>query len=311
MVQTPVIDDLAARGVRFENAFVTTSICAASRATILTGAWERRHGYTFGTPPIPADLLASSYPALLRDAGYYTGFVGKFGVNVPAGWEARMFDSFTPLNRTPYFKEQPDGTLRHLTNIEGDEAIEFLQNCPDDQPFCLSVSFNAAHAEDGDRVDHFPWCPEEDGLYDDVEIPPPTVSIDFWETLPEFLRDSIHRDRWFWRWDTPEKYQHNSRAYFRMITGLDRNIGRVLEALEQQGRADNTVVIFIGDNGYYQASRGFAGKWTHYEESLRVPLVVYDPRLPEQLRGRVLSQVVLNVDLAATITSLAQFGAVL
>ncbi|MCA9077977.1 MAG: sulfatase-like hydrolase/transferase, partial [Planctomycetaceae bacterium] len=112
-------------------------------------------------------------------------------------------------------------------------------------------------------------------------------------------------DRWFWRWDTPEKYQHNSKAYFRMITGLDRNIGRVLNEIARQGFDDNTVIIFMGDNGYYQGSRGFAGKWSHFDEALRVPLIVFDPRLPDSLRGRVDSQMVLNVDVPATIMSLA------
>ena len=148
ILKTPVIDRLAAGGVRFENAFVTTSICAASRATFLTGQWERSHKYTFGTPPLAGELIDNSYPALLRKAGYRTGFVGKFGVSVMRGATAKMFDSFAPLNRNPYFKKQPNGTERHLTEIAGDRAIEFLEGCSKDAPFCLSVSFNAAHAEE-------------------------------------------------------------------------------------------------------------------------------------------------------------------
>lgn len=305
ILKTPVIDGLAQRGVRFRNAFVTTSICAASRATLLTGLWERSHKYTFGTPPLPAKLIDASYPVVLRRAGYRTGFVGKFGVGVHAGATEAMFDSFVPLNRNPYFKKQPDGSLRHLTDITGDRAIEFLEDCSADQPFCLSVSFNAAHAEDSDKENHYPWPPSEDGLYEEFTIPPPKVATDFWKQLPAFFHNSMHRDRWFWRWDTPEKYQKNVRAYYRMITGLDRNIGRVLEAVKDHGFGDNTVVIFSGDNGYYKGSRGFAGKWSHYEESLRVPLVIYDPRLPAEQRGRVVDQMVLNVDIPATIVSLA------
>ena len=89
-----------------------------------------------------------------------------------------------------------------------------------------------------------------------------------------------------------------------MITGLDRNIGRMVAEIERLGMDDNTVVIFIGDNGYYKGSRGFAGKWSHFEESLRVPLVIYDPRLPDQQRGRVISEVALNVDVPATIMAM-------
>lgn len=115
----------------------------------------------------------------------------------------------------------------------------------------------------------------------------------------------MHRTRWFWRWDTPEKYQRNVKAYYRMITGLDRNIGRVLQALNKKGLADNTVVVFMGDNGYYKGSRGFAGKWSHFEESLRVPLVISDPRVDESSRGRVEDAMALNVDVPATILSIA------
>lgn len=304
IVKTPVIDDLARRGVRFQNAFVTTSICAASRATLLTGLWERSHKYTFGTPPLAETMVEAGYPAVLRQAGYRTGFVGKFGVDVHQGATDEMFDSFVPLNRNPYFKKQPDGSLRHLTDITGDRAIEFLQSCSADKPFCLSVSFNAAHAEDSDKENHYPWPPSEDGLYEDVTIPQPRISTDFWKQLPAFFHDSMHRERWFWRWDTPEKYQKNVRAYYRMITGLDRNMGRVLEEAKRLGFGDDTVVIFSGDNGYYKGSRGFAGKWSHYEESLRVPLVICDPRLPAEQRGRVVGQMVLNVDIPATIASL-------
>jgi arylsulfatase A-like enzyme len=115
----------------------------------------------------------------------------------------------------------------------------------------------------------------------------------------------MHRDRWFWRWDTPEKYQKNAKAYYRMITGLDRVMGQIVAESNSLGFGDNTVVIFMGDNGYYKGSRGFAGKWSHFEESLRVPLVIYDPRLPEADRGRVVDQFALNVDVPATIVALA------
>jgi len=305
VVRTPVIDSLARKGVRFENAFVTTSICAASRATLLTGLWERSHRYTFGMPAITPEKIDASYPAVLRRAGYRTGFVGKFGVNAGPGGTSRMFDSFVPLGRNKYWKKQADGSLRHLTDITGDKSMEFIDSCSDDQPFCLSVSFNAAHAEDSDRKDHFPWPQAENGLYEDVTIPPPLVSTDFWQTLPKFFHTSMHRDRFFWRWDTPEKYQKNVKAYYRMLTGLDRNMGRVLTRLQNKGLAENTIVIFMGDNGYYKGSRGFAGKWSHYEESLRVPLVIYDPRLPADRRGQVLQQMALNVDVPATIAGTA------
>ena len=309
VLKTPHVDALAARGVRFANAFVTTSICAASRATLFTGRYEIAHGYTFGTPPLSKTLVAESYPAVLRRAGYRTGFVGKFGVGLSGGKRAdggtaEMFDTFVPIDRNPYFHEQPDGTLRHETDLCGDAAVAFMAEHAEqhsDQPFCLSVSFNAAHAEDSDKNNHYPYPETEAGLYVDTPIPPPTPVPDCtFEGQPEVLRDSMNRDRWYWRWDTPEKYDRNLRAYYRLLTAADRNVGRMMNELERLGLENDTIVILMGDNGYYMGSRGFAGKWSHFEESLRVPLVIADPRTPQSLRGTVETAVALNVDVPAT-----------
>ena len=181
IIKTPNLDALAQDGVRFTNAFVTTSICAASRASILTGLYERTHRYTFGTKPITAEHVATSYPVLLRKAGYRTGFVGKFGVGVPAGATKEMFDTFTALDRTPYWKKQPDGTEKHLTDIEGQNAIDFINATKPGEPFCLSVSFNAPHAEDSDPKQYF-WQKEVDDLYRDAKFPlPATMTAEFFE----------------------------------------------------------------------------------------------------------------------------------
>jgi arylsulfatase A-like enzyme len=306
ILKTPTMDRLAKEGVRFENMFVTTSICAASRASILTGLYERTHRYTFRTPALQAQFSKNSYPAVLKRAGFRTGFVGKLGVGIPAAQKKEMFDSIVTLGRNPYFKKQPDGSLRHLSEITGDKAVDFLKTCKAEQPFCLSVSFNAPHAEDNDKKNHYPWPKAMDGLYDDVDIPAPRLSDPaVFESQPEFLRKSLNRERWFWRWDTPEKYQKNARAYYRMISGIDNVMGRVLEEARKLGFAENTVVIFSGDNGYYKGQRGFAGKWSHYEESLRVPLIIHDPRSKPELRNKVASSMSLNLDIPATILSYA------
>ena len=308
-LKTPTLDRLAARGARFSNMFVTTSICAASRASILTGIHERTHRFTFGTPPVDERWLNSSYPVRLRDAGFRTGFVGKFGVQIDATQLDRMFDSFFPISRTPYFKEQPDGSLRHASEVAGDRAIEFLKTQSSDQPFCLSVSFNASHAEDGDRrpgIGHYPWPRSVDSMYEDLDIAAPRLSAPWiFDAHPNFMKTSMNRDRFFWRWDTEEKYRTNIRAYYRMISGIDGVIHRVLKMLEQQGLEKNTIIIFSGDNGYYEGQRGFAGKWSHYEESLRVPLIIYDPRLKSSKRGKLYDPMVVNLDIPATILDYA------
>ena len=305
IVKTPRIDKLAAEGVLFENAFVSTSICAASRATLLTGLYERTHRFTFGTPPIASVQTDQSYPATLKKEGYFTGFIGKWGVKVRPGAKEQMFDQFTPINRNPYHRKQPDGSTRHTTEIAGDKAIEFLRAAKDNgSPFCLSVSFNASHAEDSDKKDHFPYPKAVADLYEGVEMPAPHLpDPKVFESQPEFMRKSMNRDRYFWRWDTPEKYQHNMRNYLRMISGIDGSIGRVLDELTKLGMAEDTVVIYMADNGYYAGSRGFAGKWSHYEESQRVPLIVHDPRAKR--KGLRVKDAVLNVDIAPTLLDLA------
>ncbi len=313
ILKTPVVDSLAAKGVRFTNMFVTTSICAASRASIFTGLHERTHGYTFGKPAVSEAHTAASYPILMRQAGYRTGFIGKYGVKMANGAPKRMFDSFKSF-RGPKFVKQPDGSKRHTAEICGDKAIEFIRNdsgkkTEQKKPFCLSISFPSVHAVDWNKKPgdgHYPWPKAVDGMYDDVKIPPPRLSKpEVFENQPEFLKESMNRSRWFWRWDTPEKYQTNIRAYYRMISGVDRVIGRVVEELKAQGLDKNTVIIYTGDNGYYMGQRGFAGKWSHYEESLRVPLVIYDPRPNASQRGKVDDAVALNIDLTATMLDLA------
>ena len=304
IIQTPNIDRLAARGVRFDNATVSHSICWVSRTTLLTGLTGR----TYGTPgnrelarPEAVETLVSDR---LRTAGYRTGFFGKWHAKMPKGYEPKdHFDEFEAIGRNPFFKKQPDGSLRHETDLIVDRGIEFLRSQAKDRPFALNMWFNACHAEDSDRrpgIGHFTWPQSADGLYADVTFPPPKLNSpqDF-DVLPEFIRTDINRQRYFWRWNTPEKYQTNMQAYARMTTGIDSAIGRFLEALDEAGMADNTIVVYSADNGYHMANRGLAGKWTHFEESLRVPMIIADLRASSSPITPV-HQPVLNLDLPAT-----------
>jgi arylsulfatase A-like enzyme len=306
LLETPNMDLLASQGFRFANAFVTTPICAASRASILTGLVERTHQFTFGTPPLAAEFTDRSYPTLLRDAGYHTGFIGKFGVNTEPGATETMFDVYVPLRPAPYFKQLEDGSVRHLTDITADESIAYLRSTETTHPFALTVSFNAPHADDGDER-QFIWPVAMDTLYADTEIPDPPLSEPaFFDALPEFLKEaSLNRVRWYWRFDTRAKAQRMTKGYLRMISGVDAAIGRILDELEALGIAENTIVLLMGDNGYFLGERGYAGKWLPYDLSIRVPLVVYDPRVEDRLRGSTPALPVLNVDIAPTLLDLA------
>ena len=305
-LKTPNIDKLARCGTRFSHCYVTTSICAASRASLLTGQVERTHGYTFGTGLLAKRAIESSYPARLRRHGYRTGLIGKLGVRVEASSIESMFDWFRPILRSPYFKKQKDGPARHTTDLCADRAIQFLKERKGDQPFCLTVSFSAPHAEDGDKANHFPPPPGTAKMYADVAMPPPVLNDPaLFDSQPKFLRTSMNRIRFGWRWDTPEKYDRNLRNYYRMLSGIDAAIGRIVKELEAQGVRDKTVIIFSGDNGYYMGERGFAGKWSHFDESLRVPLIIHDPRGNANTEPDVNDAMVLNIDLPATMLDYA------
>jgi arylsulfatase A-like enzyme len=305
IVKTPNLDRLAARGVRFRNSFVTTPICAASRASLLTGMYERTHKYTFTTPPLAAPLCAHSYPFLLRRAGYRTALIGKFGVAVEAGQAAKMFDLLVPIGY-PFLRKDKSGKIRHIDQMATDRAIQFLKEQPAKQPFCLAFCFNSPHAEDGKLDNLYPWPKTVDGLYDNVPIPPPPLADEkYFQAEPPFLRKSLNRIRWYWQFDTPAKYAKNVRAYYRMISGIDHEIGRLLAELERLGLTENTIIIFMSDNGYFLGERGFSGKWVHYEESLRVPLLIADPRLPAERRGQTEDAMALNIDIAPTLLTFA------
>ena len=302
IIKTPNMDELASTGLYFKNAFVTTPICAASRATILTGLYERTHDFNFGKPKLNNGYMYDSYPYLLKKAGYRTGLIGKFGVKVNEGVEDSIFDT-SIKTFWPYLK-MVDGKEKHLADINGDHAIDFIKS-DKDKPFCLSLSFWSPHADDGAEEQYF-WPKYADSLYVENEIPVPgTADPAFFEALPEFMKHSMNRKRWYWRYDTPEKFQKMVKGYYKMISTVDSVIGRLRTTLEEEGLADNTVIIFMGDNGYYLGERGFAGKWLMHEQSLRVPMMIYDPREAESDRGKTFEEMVLNLDIAPTILDLA------
>lgn len=305
VIQTPNIDELAKRGTRFEKAYVSQAICWVSRTTILTGLTGRSYGTPANPEQARPDAVQTLYTDLLREQGYRTGFYGKWHAKMPKDFKREAhFDEFEAISRNPYYKKQPDGSLRHETELIVDRGIDFVKSQPKGKPFALNLWFNACHAEDSDRrpgIGHFPWPRTVDGMYEDIEIAPPRLGDpEIFNAQPNFLQTTINRERYFWRWNTPQKYQTNMRAYYRMVSGIDGAIGRFLKALEEAGLADKTIIVYSADNGYYMANRGFAGKWSHYENALQVPLIVMDPRVPKEEQGKVTDALALNLDLPAT-----------
>ena len=307
IIHTPEMDRLAREGVFFQHGIISSPICSASRASIFTGLYERTHKYTFHTADFSREYMSLSYPVLLNDAGYYTGFFGKFGVNYSTKDE--LFDIIDDYDRNNsyhdyrgFFYKTIDNDTVHLTRYTGQQALDFISEVPEDLPFCLSLSFSAPHAHDPAPLQWF-WTKESNHLYRDMVMPPPAISEErYFNELPEAVREGFNRLRWGWRFDTPEKYQHSIKGYYRMIHDVDLEIGKIRKKLEERGLAKNTVIIFMGDNGFFLGERQLAGKWLMHDNSIRVPLIIYDPRASNTADSE---EMALNIDIPATILDLA------
>ena len=300
VVKTPHLDQLASKGLRFTENCVTTSICGVSRANLYTGQWMSRHGNRgFGMWKTPWE---ETYPALLKNNGYYVGHVGKWhNGRLPKDG----FDFAVAYHGRHWYNTEEYGRI-HVTKRNERDALKFLKNRPKNRPFYLTVSFFATHAEDGHK-DQFLPQPDSMKLYQDVKIPvPPSATQESWERLPDFFDEKNEgRNRWHWRFDDPAKYQRMMKNYYRMATEVDTTCGAVLNELEKQGVLDNTLVIFTTDNGYYHGEHGLADKWYPHQESIRVPLIVVDPRMPSSMKGTTNEEFTLSVDLAPTILATA------
>jgi len=302
VLKTPNIDALASNGVRFANNFTTTAICMSSRASILTGMYLTTHGMNDFDRPLPPRLFRQSYPVLLQNAGYYTGFVGKWGVGTLPTTGYDFFKGF-PGQGAYYVPGNP----KHLTVIEADQAIEFLQGCPSRRPFCLGVSFKAPHVQDEGRTvpgiyPKYPYDRHLDHLYENDVVPP--VRTRDVTPQPDFLTRSLNGTREAPDF-SPATYQETMKDLYRLLAGVDLAVGRIVAELKSLGMDDNTVIIYTADHGSFYGEHGFGGKWLMNEESIRTPMILYDPRLPQNQRGKVFEQMSLNIDVPATVLDLA------
>ncbi len=305
-LQTPNIDALARQGVYFKNAYVTTSICAVSRASILSGQYARRHQIWGFSKNFTEEQLNNTYPLLLRNAGYTTGFIGKYGVGhqLPAD----KFDYWKGFGGQGTFRQKDNqGNPIHLTEKIGQQANEFLEIQKEkNRPFCLSVSFKAPHVE-GDPGYFLPDS-AYDSLYKDSKaIVPETSSLKYFDHFPSnFTANNVARNRWQTRFATSEMQQKSVKNYYRLIHGVDVVVGNIVKKLKETGQDKNTVIIFTSDNGFYLGEYGFAGKWYGSDPSIRVPMIIYDPR--NSSNGKMIDKKVLNIDIAPTILSIANIS---
>jgi len=301
-VKTPNIDRLAARGVLCENAFVTSSLCSPSRASILTGVYPHTHKVQDNFTELNAAL--PTFPALLQKQGYKTAFMGKWHMGGGSDEPRPGFDHWVSFfGQGEYFDCQLNVNgartkkAGYITDALTDEAEKFIQQ--QTGPFCLYLSHKAVHSP-------FQPAPRHQALYVDKKMPrPPSMWYrDDWnDRKPEWIRK-----RRFTRHGVDgaigqilpldELYL----GYARCLAAIDESTGRVMDALERKGIANDTLVIYMGDNGYLWGEHGLIDKRTMHEPSIRVPLIASCPDLFPAGRRK---QFALNIDIAPTLLDAA------
>ena len=240
----------------------------------------------------------------MKNAGYRTGFIGKWGIDAGEMPKAD-YDYFKGYQGQGNYYPIPGGP--HLTLIQTDQALDFLRGCDSQRPFCLAVSFKAPHVEDEGRYEpgmyaKYPYDRALEHLYEN-DVMPPNQTVDF-EPIPEFLQKSLNATR-----DAPdfipETFNDALRDLYRLLSGVDRAVGKILAEINRLGFEENTVVIYSADHGSFYGEHGFGGKWLMYEEAIRIPMIIHDPRLPKSRQGTSIDRMTLTHDLPATILDLA------
>ena len=310
--KTPNLDRLAKEGMLFENCFCTNSICAPSRAVILTGKYSHINGVLDNYTKF--DGSQQTFPKLLQKAGYETAIIGKWHLmSQPTGFD---YWNILPGNgeyHNPAFTEMGK-RKRHkgyVTDIITDFCINWLKNRKDNKPFCLMCQHKAPHRK---------WYPDKKHakMYEDIEIPEPETFNDDYSTRSDAASEqamSIERNLTpkDLKMDPPKglagqalkkwKYQRYIKDYLRVVASLDDNVGRLLDYLDATGLAENTIVFYTSDQGFYLGDHGWFDKRFMYEESLRMPLLV---RYPKEIKpGSVNKDTVLNLDFAPTFLDFA------
>jgi arylsulfatase A-like enzyme len=309
--QTPNLDRIAHDGMRFTNCFVTNSICTPSRAAILTGKYSHING-------VPVfNRFDGSQPTLakyLQAAGYHTGMIGKWHLTSdPTGFDYWNILPGQGVYHDPVLIEmgQRKKHQGYVTDLITDLSIDFLERRPRDRPFFLMCHHKAPHR---------PWQPDgkHARLYDDVDIPTPATFDDDYRTRSAAATEATMRiDRDLTRQDLKQdppaaltgaelkkwKYERYIKDYLRCVASVDDNVGRLLAYLERSGLANNTIVIYTSDQGFFLGDHNWFDKRFMYEESLRMPFLV---RWPGHIKpGTVNERMILNVDFAPTLLAAA------
>ena len=306
-VQTPNMDGLAKDGIVFDKHYNTTAICMGSRANVMTGMYEYKTGTNFTHGDMKPEVWAKSYPILLREAGYFTAFAGKFGFEVEGTglcesdfdmWGGGPGQTFyqTAKNESmvKYAKEYPHSTLSY--GAFGQDVIRTAVEKK--KPFCLSISFKAPHRP-----------VEPDPKFKDIYAGKTfTKPANYGRAAGEHFSPQSKQGRQYPRfeeWNYDKDYDRVMAKYFQQVYGIDVAVGMIRDELKKQGVDKNTVFIYTSDNGFICGSHGYGSKVLPMEESSRVPLMIYDPRNPNMGKQLRTSALTGNIDFAPTMLELA------
>ena len=318
ILKTPNLDRIGNEGLRFDQAFVTNALCLPSRASFLTGQYSHTHGLRTngqesGFMDEPRLRNAQTWPILLRAGGYHAGVVGKWHVNTPP----EGYDYAAVLPGQGQYFDPPmlvNGSMTrqqgHTDDVIREQALHFLRTRPRDRPFALLYQFKAPHRG---------WepAPRFANAFADTDIPPPATFRETLDARPLALRKSDMRiaDMTDFRTlgvraDLPEEqrarrnYEILVKRYYRVLLGVDENVGYVLDWLDREGLAEDTIVLYTSDNGFFLGDHGLFDKRLMYEPAIRVPMLL---RWPAGIaHGRVDERhFALNIDVAPTFLDLA------
>ncbi|MEM9825579.1 MAG: sulfatase [Planctomycetota bacterium] len=323
-LKTPRIDALAAEGIYFENMFCTTSLCSPSRATILSGLYAHAHGVTNNFTDYPKDL--DSFPRRLQQAGYKTAYVGKWHMGEDNDLPRPGFDHFvTHRGQGKYFDTEFNfnGQGRkvvkgYYTTVVTDMAIEWMKSVAtgatgastQSQPFCLMVGQKAPHSF------YYPE-PKYANAFEGVEVNYPHSAFRLdgkpqWMTKRLSTWHGIYGPLFDWRKKFPDDraaavtdFSDMVKAYWGTILSLDDSVGRMVDHLREFDKLDNTMFIFMGDNGLLEGEHGMVDKRTAHEASIRVPMIIRYPKWTRETGPRRVAEQVLTTDVAPSILDAA------
>lgn len=310
-LETPNLDRLAREGVHLRNAFVSTSLCSPSRASILTGQYMHHHRVVDNQRPEPAGIRF--FPEDLQAAGYETAFFGKWHMGHDSDAPRPGFDHWAGFRGQGEYTDPTlnvNGTRKQFpgysTDVLTDLALEWLRGRGGSKPFLVYLSFKAPH---------FPFepAPRHRGRYEQAPVRyPPTMANteENYATQPRWVRERRygihgvdHMETGRFDGDPVPSFEDLFRRYSEAVHTIDENAGRVLQALDDLGWADSTLFVYLGDNGFALGEHGFYDKRDAFETSIRVPLLA---RAPGRIAaGTVLTQMVQNIDIAPTLLEAA------